>query len=87
MAKHCSCVYYTRDSYLAAHEDTPNAQRRAQIRWKRWVERNGDAPMVIKCSICSGDEHRRAIKTGKFKVSTREDGRLRKEELRDTRSE
>lgn len=81
MAKHCSCVYHSRETYLASHPNTPGAQRRAAARWKRWVERNGNVPLVVKCSICSGDDHRHAIKTGAFKVSTREDLRLLKEEI------
>jgi hypothetical protein len=69
MAKHCSQVYTTLKAFLEAHTDTPRAQRRAIRRWKQHVERNGNVPFVVKCSICSGDEAKWLIKHGRLKAN------------------
>ena len=40
-------------------------------KWNRHIEKHGNVPYLIKCAVCSGQEMRHMIKTGKWKVSTR----------------
>ena len=61
---HAAEVFYTLEQYLEGWSGARYARRR----WKRHVERNGNIPLVTKCSICSGAELRRDIKRGKWKV-------------------
>jgi hypothetical protein len=39
--------------------------------WNQHIEKHGNVPLIRKCSLCSGAEHKHDIKVGKWKVSTR----------------
>jgi hypothetical protein len=64
---HRAMVYRTREEYLAAHVASARGQRRAIRRWKSHVARNGNVPLIHKCSICSGANIRMDIKHGSWK--------------------
>lgn len=46
-------------------------ERIARKIWKKHIEKHGNVPLIRKCTICSGAEHKMDIKLGKWKVSTR----------------
>ena len=76
MSHHRAIVYNSFEEYAEDYED----KRKARIRWNRHVKRNGNVPLVVKCSICSGKALQHDIKEGKFKMSTREDQKWLKNE-------
>jgi hypothetical protein len=64
--KHHAEVYWTLDQYLERY-DTPRARRQAIARWNAHVARNGNVPIIHKCSICSGRELKLDRKHGVWK--------------------
>lgn len=53
---------------LVTYEKLEPRYMRAAVRiWKRHVEKNGNVPLVQRCSVCSGEEHRLDIKHGRYK--------------------
>lgn len=76
--KHHAHVYHTLsdllDRNLSPKADYENENQYLKAR-KYWVRiwnshraRNGNIPLVLKCSICSGKEHKKEIKEGRWKV-------------------
>lgn len=54
------------DSTTGTCFDSPKGKRYAAKVWKRHIEKNGNVPLIRKCSICSGKEHRLDIKHGGY---------------------
>lgn len=50
-------------------QEKPSAKklRRLQKAWKAHIEKHGNVPMVRKCGVCSGAEHKEDVKHGRFK--------------------
>lgn len=67
MPSHPATVFSTWERFSAAHLKTDKAQRLARRAWNAHVARNGNVPLVRRCVICSGDEHRRDVKHGRSK--------------------
>lgn len=88
MATHGSSVYHNLESLLADVID-PASDDNKKRRWKRywtrtwkaWKQRHPNDPLVLRCSICSGDVRQHEIKAGTWKVSTREEQKQIKEEI------
>ena len=87
---HRAKLYYSLSQlleYMTPKEDSSKeAQKRKDrivrfwtARWKRHFARNGNVPLIVKCSICSGKERLHEIKSGKWKISTRGDKRYKEE--------
>lgn len=63
MSFHMTRVYYSFEQF-ASNQVNPKKARKA---WKKHVEKHGDAPMIVKCSICSGEGQKKEIKLGMWK--------------------
>lgn len=82
MTTHPAHVYNSLEEWLARFTDTVSGRRRARRTWKLHIEKNGNVPLVTKCSICSGKELKNDIKHGSFNPA-RPSKRLR-DEAKDT---
>lgn len=85
---HHAHVYRTLESFLkycaGPNDGSESFKRRVRswtAKWNKYVEKHGNVPLIVKCNICSGKERKEEIKTGMFKVSTRNEKKLLKEEL------
>ena len=68
MSKHRCEVYNSLERLLeVCSTGTDRSIRYWTRRWKNHVERNGNVPMLIECSICSGRERKADIKAGNWK--------------------
>ena len=81
MASHPAKVYRSFEQWLGAFIDTDRARRMAIRIWKRHVARNGNVPLIQKCSVCSGKEQKWDRKHGKWntprpKKSVRDESRI-----------
>lgn len=81
MANHPATVYRSLEQWLGAFIDTDRARRMAIRIWKGHVARNGNVPLIRKCSVCSGKEQKLDIKHGKWspsrpKKSVRDESRI-----------
>ena len=63
---HHAHVYNNLEEWLAAVSLDPKSQRWGKRKWKRHVEKHGNVPLVLKCTVCSGKEHKLDIKHGAF---------------------
>lgn len=75
---HRASVYWSLDQLIKEMLGDSKLDRAKQIRfwtkvWKTHSMRNGNKPLIMKCSLCSGRTLRKEIKCGVFKVSTRGD--------------
>ena len=64
---HRAHVYNTLEEFLASLIDTPHAQKWGKRRWRIHLDKNGNVPLIRKCSICSGKEQKQNIKHGIWK--------------------
>jgi uncharacterized protein involved in tolerance to divalent cations len=53
-------VVRTYDKYVV------DAIRHARRRWKNHIEKNGEVPLIVKCSVCSGEEAKQDVKAGRY---------------------
>ena len=81
MSAHSCRVFTTKEEYVSNFLRTTQSRRKAIARWNAHIARNGNVPMLIKCSICSGKETRIALKKGIIREK-RPSKRLR-DELKD----
>lgn len=69
---HPAKVYTTLEHFLADAVDrtykkfVAHAARKARRRWKNHIEKNGEVPLIIKCSVCSGEEAKQDVKAGRY---------------------
>lgn len=68
MTKHRTNIYNSLEEYLESIVDEPRYKRQAIRQWKQHIEKNGNVPMITKCSICSGEELRSLVKLGKYNL-------------------
>jgi len=69
MSGHPAHVYTTREEWIARFVDSPVGRRRANRTWKQHIEKNGNVPLVTKCSVCSGAEFKQDIRHGSYNVA------------------
>jgi hypothetical protein len=74
---HPAEVFTTFKAFMA----TQINHARARQVWKRHLEKHGKAPMIVKCSVCSGQELKDDIKHGAWKESR--PSRAERDELKD----
>lgn len=80
---HHSRIYHSfeefvADSFTEAGKTNPQTISRARQRWNHHVEKNGNVPMIVQCSVCSGQEHKHDVRTGAFKPAR--PGRVERDE-------
>jgi hypothetical protein len=82
MPSHPARVYHSLNEFLTDYSDgREEDERYARMVWKKHIEKHGNVPLILKCSQCSGADHKFDIKSGKFKISTRSDQRIIRDEL------
>lgn len=64
---HPAHIYNTFQEFFS--DCYPDQKRLAAKIWKKHIEKHGNVPLILKCAVCSGEEHRVDIKLGKYKQS------------------
>jgi len=74
---HHAQVYTTLEAYVTSTagkkaeawnpEHWPMQVRHAHRKWKLHVEKRGNTPLVTKCPLCSGKEHKHDVKAGRYR--------------------
>ena len=56
-------------AYSQEEDKETQKRRRYWIKvWKRHVEKHGNVPLIMKCSLCSGLDFKKGVKKGIYKA-------------------
>lgn len=59
---HTAHVYRTLKEWIGSRTN----EREARRTWKEHIARHGNVPIVLKCTICSGQYQKDEVKHGRF---------------------